>query len=89
MSLCCSLYVNYSGATRGHMSPVAISPQATYCHCDVILIITSRAYGAGGARSPRSQNDVILIVTSFATELATPNVTDVRTLPTPITAFNI
>jgi len=38
--------------------------------------MTSRAYGA---RSPRSRYDVILIVTSFATELATPTVTDVRT----------
>jgi len=34
----------------------------------------SRAYGA---RSPRAHYDVILIVTSFATELATPTVTDV------------
>jgi len=25
------------------MSPIAISPQASYCHCDVILIMTSRA----------------------------------------------
>jgi len=41
--------------------------------------MTSRAYGA---RSPHSQYDVILIVTSFATELATPAVTDVRTLCT-------
>jgi len=52
------------------MSPIAISPQASYCHCDVILIIT---------RSPRSHYDVILIVTSSATELVTPTVTDVRT----------
>ena len=37
--------------------------------------MTSRAYGA---RSPRSHYGVILIVTSFATELATPTVTDVR-----------
>jgi len=35
-----------------------------------------------GAPSPRSHYDVILIVTSFATELATPTVTDVRTLRT-------
>jgi len=54
------------------MSPIAISPQASYCHCDVILIMQSRAYGA---LSPRSHYDVILIVTSFATELATPTVT--------------
>jgi len=39
--------------------------------------MTSRAYGA---RSPRSHYDVILIVTSFATEPATPTVTDERTL---------
>ena len=38
--------------------------------------MTSRAYGA---RSPSSHYNVILIVTSFATELATPTVTDVRT----------
>jgi len=37
--------------------------------------MTYRAYGA---RSPRSHYDVILIVTSFATELATPTVTDER-----------
>ena len=36
--------------------------------------MTSHTYGA---RSPRSHYDVIL-VTSFATELATPTVTDVR-----------
>jgi len=40
--------------------------------------MTSRAYGARGARSPRSHYNIILIVTSFATELATPTVTDVR-----------
>jgi len=39
----------------------------------------SRAYVARGARSPRSHYDVILIVTSFATELATSTATDVRT----------
>jgi len=38
--------------------------------------MTYRAYGA---RSSRSHYDVILIVTSFATELATRTVTDVRT----------
>jgi len=41
--------------------------------------MTSRAYGARGARSPRSHYDAILILTSFATELATPTVTDIRT----------
>jgi len=39
--------------------------------------MTSRVYCAGGARSPRSHDDVILIVTSFATELATPTVMEV------------
>jgi len=41
--------------------------------------------------SPRSHYDVILIVTSFATELATPTVTDVCTYVTyrHLTAFNI
>jgi len=38
---------------------ITISPYASYCHCDVILIMTS-----------------------FATELAMPTVTDVRTLRT-------
>jgi len=49
--------------------------------------MTSRAYDARGARSPRSHYYVILIVTSFATELATPTVTDVRY--GHLTAFNI
>jgi len=53
--------------------------------------MTSRAYGARGARSPRSHYDVILIVTSFVTELATPTVTDVRTCVRygHLTPFNI
>jgi len=37
------------------------------------------AITAYGARSPHSHYDTILIVTSFATELATPTITDVRT----------
>jgi len=44
--------------------------------------MTSRTYGARGARSRRSHYDVILIVTSFATELATPTVTDASSLRT-------
>jgi len=50
--------------------------------------MTSRAYGT---RSPRSHYDVILIVTSFATELVTPTVTDERAYVTEyghLTAFN-
>ena len=42
--------------------------------------MTYRAYGV---RSARSHYDAILIVTPFATELATPTVTDERTLRTP------
>jgi len=60
-----------SGATRGHKSTIAISPQASYCHCDVTLIMMSRT------RSPRSHYDIILIMMSFATELATPTITDI------------
>jgi len=41
--------------------------------------MTIRAYGARCARNSRSHYDVILIVMSFATELATPIVMDVRT----------
>jgi len=47
------------------MSPIAISPLASYCHCDVILITTS-----------------------FDSELATPGITDVRAYG-QLTAFNI
>ena len=81
-------YIYWSGATRGHMSPIAIS---SYKPAIVIVtsyvIMTPRAYGALGPRGPRSHYDVILIVTSFATELATPTVTDVRTYG-HLTAFN-
>jgi len=61
---------------------MATCRQSPYLHkpaiaiIDVILIMTSRAYGA---RSPRSHYVVILTVTSFTTDLATPTVTDVRT----------
>jgi len=76
------------------MTPIATSP-AIYYHCDVILVVTSHAYGARGTRSPRSHYDVILIVTSFATELATPTVMDVTCVHMYVrtyghlTAFNI
>jgi len=65
------------------MSPIAIYPASCY-QCDVILIMTSR--------SPRDHYGVILIVTSFATELlATPTVMDERTYIRygHLTAFNI
>jgi len=42
--------------------------------------MTSRTYGARGARSPISHYDIILIVsfvTSFTTELATSTITDI------------
>jgi len=48
--------------------------------------MTSRVYGARDARSPLSHYDVILTVTSFATELATPTVTDEQTYE-HLTAF--
>jgi len=61
------------------MSPIAISPSLRrHSHYDVIH--ASRAYGA---RSPRSHYHVVLIMTSFATELTTPSVTDVRYVRTP------
>jgi len=74
------------------MQPVATCRQSPFVHkpaivIDVILMITSRAYGARGARSPRSHYDVIFIVTSFATEQATPTVTDIRY--GHLTVFNI
>jgi len=63
--------------TRAYGARRARSPHS---HYDVILVVTSRAYGA---HSPHSHYDVIFIVTSFATELATPTVMDERTLRTP------
>jgi len=62
------------------MSPIAVSV-ASYCHCDIILVMMY------GDRSPRSHYDIILIVTSFATELATPTIIDVHY--GHLTAFNI
>ena len=56
---------------------IAVS-QASCYHCDVILIMTSRAYGIVTLAAPSSHYDVVLIVTSFATELATLTVTDVQ-----------
>jgi len=43
-------YIYYSFATRGHMSPIAVSPAGTvsdYDRYDVILIMTSFATEAG------------------------------------------
>jgi len=58
------------------------SPLASYCHCHVILIMMSRAYGG---RSSCSLYGVILIVTSFAIQLARP---PLRTYG-HLTVFNI
>jgi len=81
--------LNHQSKRLGHQScsskvtravqPVATCRQLPYSHYDVIFIMTSRA---DGARSPRFHYDVILIVTSFATQLATPTITDEPTLRT-------
>ena len=50
--------------------------------CIIFLVAACRAIsstGARGARSPRYLYDVIVVVTSSATELATRTVADVRT----------
>ena len=60
------------------MASIAISPLASYYHYDVILIMTSFARLTPTALAAR-----VLIMTSFATELATPSVTDVRYVRTP------
>ena len=62
------------------MTSPAYGARSSHFHYDVILIMTACAYGT---RNPRSQYDALLIVTSFATELATPTVTDVHMLRTP------
>jgi len=57
----------------------------------LFLAPTALADSARGARSPRSHYDFILVMTSFATDLATPSVTDVTYVRTygHLTAFNI
>jgi len=65
-------------------SPISISQLLSlwrHSHYDVLRLRRSRV------SQPRSHYDVILIVTSFATELATPTVTDVHY--GHLTAFNI
>jgi len=75
-------------SVTGAVQPVATCRQSPYLHKPAVIIMTSfhydviRASRSYGARSPRSRYDVILIMTSFATELATPSVTDRRTLRT-------
>jgi len=67
------------------VQPVATCRQSPYLHKPAIVIVTSfplwRHWRVSRLRahSFRCHYDVILIVTSFATELATPTVTDVRT----------
>jgi len=72
---------------------VATCRQLPYLHKPAIATVMSLAslVRTYGARSPRSHYDVILIMTSFATELATSTVTEVRTYITyrHVTAFNI
>jgi len=73
---------------RSNTSPIAISCHILswwrHSHYDVSRLRRSRR------SQPRSHYDIILIVTSFATELATPTVTDVRTYTYGhLTAFNI
>jgi len=73
------------------VQPVATCRQSPYLHKPAIFIVMSlslwrlmpTAYGARCIRSPHSRYDVILIVTSFTTELATFIVTEVRMLQTP------
>ena len=73
--------------------PVATCRQSPYLHKpDVILIKTSFASLAPTAlAAPVLIMTFILSVTSFATEMATPRVTDVRYVLTygHLTAFNI
>jgi len=65
-----------------HMSISQLLSLWYHSHYDIIC--ASCAYGT---RSRHSHHDVMLIVTSFATELATPSITDVRY--GHLTAFNI
>jgi len=82
------------------VQPVATCRQSPYLHEPAIVIMThsyydviraARAYGARNPRASYSHYAVILIVTSFATELARPSVTDERALRTcgHLTVFNI
>jgi len=70
------------------VQPVATCRQSPYLHKPAIVIVTSFSLWRHSrvSRLRRSQlpshYDVILIVTSFATELVTPTVTDVSTLRT-------
>jgi len=60
------------------VQPVATCPQSPYLHKPATVIVTSFSLWHL-AHSTHSHYDVILIVTSFATELVTPTITDVQT----------
>jgi len=67
---------------------MATCRQLPYLHKPAIVVVTSFSLSLYGARSLRvsySHYDVMLIVTSFATELAMPNVTDKCTYITFVT----
>ena len=68
----------------------AVQPVATCRHISIsqLYLPLWRHAHYDVSRTPRSHYDVILIVMSFATELATPTVADVRTYGR-LTAFNI
>ena len=75
-----SLYLFFRAVTHGlvtnrHISISQLS-SLTSSHYDVIRESRVSRYGA---HSPRSDYDVILIMTSLVTELATPTFTDVWT----------
>jgi len=53
-----------------------------YLHKPATVIVTTFSLWRRGARSSRSHYDVTLIVTSSATELATPTVTGVTNVRT-------
>ena len=62
------------------MQPVATCLQSPYLRPSVIIVTSFSLW----RRAPTALSALaapILIMTSFATELATPTVTDVRTLP--------
>jgi len=69
-----SFNIYYSVATRGHMSPIAVSPY--------YQLLSLWRHSSTALAAP------ILIMMSIAAELATPSITDERTYR-HLTAFNI
>ena len=86
--LCIVCFYDSSVFTRA-MQPFAACRQSP--SSQLFLAPTTLADSVRGARSPHSHYDVILVMTSFATDLATPSVTDVTYVRTDghLTAFNI